>query len=153
MSDCYPAPPYYHSHLSHRNSMERASSEKHETQHVETAATNPATENVEYLDEKGDTAHIDAVDHNAAGQAVIDQQTAIPLTGERIPTSKLEYITFAIFCESASQTKLKADIRLPEQWNTDWLTGGAAQAEAAVHGLSRQQQEGDHPLGRYEDVP
>lgn len=37
--------------------------------------------------------------HKKAAIAVIKQQHTIPATGKRVPTSKLEYVLFCIFCE------------------------------------------------------
>ena len=40
--------------------------------------------------------------HNAAGLAVMQQQELIPTTGERKTTTKWEYWTYCVFCESTS---------------------------------------------------
>jgi hypothetical protein len=37
--------------------------------------------------------------HKKAAIAIIKQQHTIPATGKRVPTSKLEYVLFCIFCK------------------------------------------------------
>lgn len=69
--------------------------EKAQTARLEAAVSAPSIDDGDLADEKDVTVRAE----RTAGEAVIEQQTAIPLTGERIPTSKLEYIVFAIFCE------------------------------------------------------
>lgn len=75
-----------------------AGEEKPRTEHLEAVVSAPSVDDGDLADEK-DVAVRDT--ERTAGEAIVAQQTAIPLTGERIPTSKLEYIVFAIFCESS----------------------------------------------------
>lgn len=59
---------------------------------------------ITHIESRAVTVDIDAdkairtVGHDTAGLAIIEQQTVIPQTGDRIPTSKWEYLTFLIFC-------------------------------------------------------
>lgn len=57
-------------------------------------------------EEKGDIQHLDeyqeelkqaGLTHDTVGKAILEQRHVIPTSGERIPTSKWEYITFCIF--------------------------------------------------------
>jgi hypothetical protein len=59
-------------------------------------------------DSKGDVEHVEVTHpppvpgnaHDTVGLAVLEQKSIIPTTGKRIPTSKLEYWTYCIFCVS-----------------------------------------------------
>ena len=59
---------------------------------------------VEYAEKNGpgvidnDAMVVDGV--HDAGMAIIEQVEVIPKTGRRIPTSRWEYITFTLYCES-----------------------------------------------------
>lgn len=74
-----------------------AGEEKPRTEHLEAVVSHPSVDDTDVVDEK-----VVVSTERTAGEAIVAQQTAIPLTGERIPTSKLEYIVFAIFCEFTS---------------------------------------------------
>lgn len=140
--------------------MAAVGDEKPRVEHVErleAVVSAPSVDDGDLADEKD----VQIRTERTAGEAIVAQQTAIPLTGERIPTSKLEYIVFAIFCELNPTSLLpwrdvrrtQADSRLPKQRNADWLAGRPSPPEAPVHGLPRQQQEGHYPLGRNTHVP
>lgn len=70
-----------------------AGEDKPRTEHLEAVVSHPSVDDTDVVDEK-----VVVSTERTAGEAIVAQQTAIPLTGERIPTSKLEYIVFAIFC-------------------------------------------------------
>ncbi len=67
-----------------------------DVQHIETVRANPRDRG---LSVDGKTS-VDA--HNNVGLAVLEQKHVIPTTGKRMPTSKWEYVTFCIFCESSA---------------------------------------------------
>lgn len=69
--------------------------EKPHTEHLQAVVSPPDFHDGDLADEKD----VAVRGQRTAGEAIIEQQTAIPLTGERIPTTKLEYILFSIFCE------------------------------------------------------
>jgi hypothetical protein len=61
-------------------SIDHSKGEKHETAHIEHhAGTKPG------------------LGHENVGKAILEQKHVIPTTGERIPTSKWEYIFFCVF--------------------------------------------------------
>lgn len=62
---------------------------------LEAVVSAPGVDDSDIADEKD----VGVRTERTAGEAIVAQQTAIPLTGERIPTTRLEYIVFAIFCE------------------------------------------------------
>ena len=69
------------------------------------------------VEEKEDVQHIDdyheelkqaGLSHDTVGKAILEQRHVIPTSGDRIPTSKWEYITFCIFVSRAFDLKLES---------------------------------------------
>ena len=70
--------------------------------HDDSAYANEKAGGAQHLEDlHGETSSDDSTTdlHKRAGLAVIQQQHTIPVTGDRLPTTKWEYIFFCIFCE------------------------------------------------------
>lgn len=52
---------------------------------------------IEHIENLPDSKTAVRLGHNTVGDAIIEQKHVIPITGERIPTSKWEYIFFCVF--------------------------------------------------------
>lgn len=56
-------------------------------------------EAVERADSPIQEKMVQGLGHDSAGMAVIEQINIIPQTGERMPTTRWEYISFLMMCE------------------------------------------------------